>query len=145
MVVGGFGGDWGGERSCLESVRRFREFQKAAFECLDRTDYQTQGGRRYITKSGYLKLATVFEISLESLHTHNERNKETGAIIYSECTVRAKLPSGRFADAHGSCLSNERRFMNPGHHVPATAETRAQVRGISMLLGIGEANQEWME
>jgi len=154
----GFGGPLGpvgvsgdhsvcGPASALDTVTRFKEFQRAAFECLDPTDYQSQPGqygRRYITKSGYLKLATVFEISLESLHTHNERNKETGAILFSECTVRAKLPSGRFADAHGACSANERRFSNPAHHIPATAETRAQVRGISMLLGIGEANQEWM-
>jgi hypothetical protein len=115
----------------------FNKIQATALECLSPGDYHVMGGRRFIKKSGWRRLAMFFGISLE-IRTQNETCDAQGNIVRATFVVRGTMASGRFSDAYGSCDRSEKRFQAPNRDIPATAETRASSRAIQNLLGINE-------
>ena len=115
----------------------FNKIQQTALECLTDSDYQVMGGKRFIKKSGWRRLAMFFGISLE-IRSSNEVCDPNGNIQRATFVVRGTMASGRFSDAYGSCDRGEKRFTAPNRDVPATAETRAASRAIQSLLGISE-------
>lgn len=111
-------------------------------QLLDRTDYQTISGKSFIKKSGWRKLALVFNICDEI--AKEERDvRDDGSFVWT-FRVRAIAPNGRFTEAVGSCDSRERKFSKTEHDVKSTAHTRAKSRAISDLIAAGEISAEEM-
>src|SRR3712207_587460 len=124
--------------SADEVLGAWRQFQDLKRSLLTLDDYQDIQGRARIKKSGWRKIAAAFGISDELLR--QERRECEGATPNNryfvwEVTVRAVAPNGRYADAVGSCASNERRFAHTDHDVRAIAHTRAKNRAVADLVG----------
>ena len=97
-------------------------------------------GRKRILKAGWRKVAAAFGISTE-VRSEQRRDLDSGVFVY-EFVVRASAPNGRFAEAAGSCASDERKFSHTQADVRAQAQTRATSRAISDLVGGGEVSAE---
>lgn len=130
-----------------EVLAAWQQFQDLKRSLLTREDYQEIQGQARIKKSGWRKIAAAFGIS-DQLLREERREVEApphGRYFVWEVTVRAIAPNGRYADAVGSCASNERRFAHADHDVRAVAHTRAKNRAIADLVGGGEVSAEELE
>src|SRR5487761_1808015 len=125
------------------ALRDFEEFQKLKAKLLSQQDYQSIQGKNFIKKSGWRKLALVFNIS-DLIVDEKKDTREDGSFIWS-FKVRASAPNGRYTESVASCDSKERRFSHVEHDVRATAHTRAKSRAISDLIGAGEVSAEELE
>jgi hypothetical protein len=131
-----------------EVLAAWQQFQELKRSLLTLDDYQDVQGRARIKKSGWRKIAAAFGISDELLREERrERELSPGGSRYFiwEISVRAIAPNGRYADAVGSCASNERRFAHLDHDVRAVAHTRAKNRAVADLVGGGEVSAEELE
>lgn len=128
----------------LESVlASFRAFERMKKELLTDADWMRIGDREFILKSGWLKIALAYNLSLKKMEERIERN---GDVTVWNYTYRAIfLPSGRFADADGSASSDERKFSKMPHDCRALAQTRACNRAIANLVGGGQVSFEEMD
>jgi hypothetical protein len=134
--------------SAEEALAAWRQFQELKRSLLTLEDYQEIQGRARIKKSGWRKIAAAFGISDQILR--EERRDygtpgQPGHYFVWEITTRAVAPNGRYADAVGSCASNERRFAHLDHDVRSTAHTRSKNRAIADLIGGGEVSAEELE
>eukprot|EP00898_Chlorokybus_atmophyticus_P009234 jgi/Chlat1/940/Chrsp108S08618 len=120
--------------SCADT---FNYYQTQALQILDPSDWHAVGSKRFVKKSGWRKLAFFFGISLEIKKMVVERDAYKN-VLFAECTARATMESGRFAEAQACCSLQEKRFNNPSNDIPATAETRAKSRACQDLLGVGD-------
>jgi hypothetical protein len=160
--------------SDIESVVEvYEEFDEIKDRLLDKNDIQKISGSPHVTKSGWRKIATAFNVSVEV--TEEEKVVEDGVIKY-KVTAEATAPNGKTMTGGGMCSSNESNFtekMTGGsvdeyrdrddvfkidgswrrvkppkavneHNVRAIAETRAKNRAISDLVGGGEVSAEEM-
>lgn len=139
-----------------EAVANWRAFQELKKKLLDGSDYQViyiterRGGgfvktkKPFVKKSGWRKLATVFNLSDEIVkEDRKEYNIGTANYYFVyEITAKALALNGRYAIGVGSCASNERQFAHLEHDVRSTAATRAKNRAISDLIGGGEVSAE---
>ncbi|CAN1304355.1 hypothetical protein LINPERPRIM_LOCUS26171 [Linum perenne] len=124
-------------RHCLNlkfpSVSLFKDYQNAAMEILEKSDYIMISGHPFIKKSGWRKISCFFNLSFEikdkSIEFDNDRNVQR-----AEFVVRAHMQGGRFSDGWGSCERREKRFSKPNHDIPSTAETRAKNRACQVIL-----------
>jgi hypothetical protein len=139
----------------------WKEYQELKKVFLDpNLDYQViqiyQAGKGmvkkpFIKKSGWRKLATAFNISVEIIkedrkeHTIRDTAGKEIPYFVVEVTAKAVAMNGRYMQATGSCASNERTFSKLEHDIRATAETRAKNRAISDLIGGGEVSAEELE
>lgn len=121
----------------MPSAANFKHFQQAAMDILETGDYVMMQGKPYIKKSGWRKIAFLFNISFE-IKDRNIGFDNSGLVTRAEFVVRATMQTGRFAEGWGSCDKTEKRFARPNNDIPCTAETRAKNRACQDLLGIGE-------
>ncbi len=126
-----------------DALSEIRVFEELKSKLLSESDYQNISGKNFIKKSGWRKLALVFNIS-DQVVENSRRDRPDGSFV---CffRVRAIAPNGRFSEAVGSCDSKERRFAHLEHDIFATAHTRSKSRAISDLIGAGEISAEEME
>jgi hypothetical protein len=129
--------------STVDAVKQFEAFQELKTKLLKDDDYQTINNKPFVKKSGWRKLATVFNVSDEIVECER-KDRADNSFVWT-FRVRAIAPNGRFSEAIGSCDSNERKFSKLEHDVKATAHTRAKSRAISDLIGAGEVSAEEME
>lgn len=151
--------------SSIESLQvAFRQYQNVSKALLDPSDYQRIGDREFMKKSGFRKLATAYNVTVELVERIYERD-ESGRIIRAEVLARAYAPNGRHMDGLGACDLREKccptpcnrrgghrhcaegcdgtpHFSNPSHDLPATAATRATNRACADLFGMGEVSAE---
>jgi len=127
-------------KDALSEIKAFEEMKS---KLLSESDYQSISGKNFIKKSGWRKLALVFNIS-DQIIKSTKKEKPDGSFVWF-FRVRAIAPNGRFTEAVGSCDSKERRFAHAEHDVFATAHTRSKSRAISDLIGAGEVSAEEME
>ncbi|MGI0090646.1 MAG: hypothetical protein ACREBS_02955 [Nitrososphaerales archaeon] len=127
-----------------DAVNDMRAFEELKANLLSASDYQAISGRNFIKKSGWRKLALVFNISDQIIESSKAVRDEDGSFVWS-FKVRASAPNGRFTEAVASCDSRERRFSHVEHDTFATAHTRAKSRAISDLIGAGEISAEEMD
>lgn len=154
-----------------EVVGVYDQFEEIKEKLLDtNTDLTEIGGGVHVNKSGWRKIATAFNLSIETVST--DRKVEDGVVKF---TVEAKAvaPNGKSVSGVAMCSSNEsnhmesvenidnwdkddddilkvdgkwRRLKEPRevneHNIIATAETRAKNRAISDLVGGGEVSAE---
>lgn len=123
-----------------DALSDLKSFEQMKSKLLSNSDYQPIQGKNFIKKSGWRKLALVFNISDQVVEKTRE-NKPNGSFVWT-FRVRATAPNGRFTESVGSCDSAERKFTHAEHDVLATAHTRAKSRAISDLIGAGEITAE---
>jgi hypothetical protein len=124
-------------------------YQKGIHALLDDTDWQKFKSRdgteqAFVKRSGWRKIATWFELSLETREITIDRDKN-GNPDRARVIARAIAPNGRYAEGEGGCSIRERGFSKPEHDLPATASTRAINRAISNLVGLGAISAEEIE
>ncbi|KAH9618633.1 hypothetical protein KSS87_022530 [Heliosperma pusillum] len=116
----------------------FKDYQKAAMQVLEKSDYTMISGNPYIKKSGWRKIAFYFNVSFEikdkTIEFDDNRNVQR-----AEFVIRASMLGGRFSDGWGSCERREKKFMKPNNDIPSTAETRAKNKACQDLIGIGSS------
>ena len=126
--------------SVNEAVENWKKFLELKSRLLDKSDYQNIGGKVFIKKSGWRKLAQVFNIT-DSIVSEKRTDREDGSILW-EFEAKATAPNGRYSIGVGSCDSRERNFSKKEHDVKSTAHTRSKSRAISDLIGGGEVSAE---
>ena len=126
-----------------DAITDLKSFQELKAQLLSNTDYQAIQGRNFIKKSGWRKLALVFNISDEVVF-QDKQTREDGSFVWT-FRVRAIAPNARYTEAVAGCDSRERKFAHMEHDVEATAHTRAKSRAISDLIGAGEVSAEEMD
>uniref|UniRef100_A0ACD5WMN7 Uncharacterized protein n=1 Tax=Avena sativa TaxID=4498 RepID=A0ACD5WMN7_AVESA len=126
--------------SAAASVASFRKYQEVALSILDKSDYTLISGNPYIKKSGWRKISCFYNISFE-IRDHSIEFDDSRNVNRAEFLVRASMQyvilGGRFSDGWGSCDRRGKRFNNPNHDIPSTAETKAKNKACQDLLGIG--------
>jgi hypothetical protein len=70
-------------------------------------DAVTIGSDWFITKSGWRKIATAFNVSVETVSVDSKINN--GIVRYT-VTARAVAPNGKYTSGTGMCASNESNF-----------------------------------
>lgn len=126
-----------------DALGEIKAFEEMKSKLLAKTDFQSISGKNFIKKSGWRKLALVFNISDQVVES-SKKERSDGSFVWF-FRVRATAPNGRFTEAVGSCDSKERRFAHAEHDVYATGHTRAKSRAISDLIGAGEISAEEMQ
>ncbi|MBU1037413.1 hypothetical protein KKF32_05350 [Patescibacteria group bacterium] len=115
-------------------------FQDLKASILDKNkDIATIQGKPYVKRSGWRKMALVFNISDEIL---KQQKEEKGDDFEWRHWVRAWAPNGRSVVGVGGCSSKERDFAHIEHDVFCVSHTRAKNRALSDLIGSGEVSWE---
>ena len=128
----------------VEAMDAYQDLQR---RLLSPSDWHTIGGKRFIKRSGWRKLAVAHGISFEiidrQVHTTDE-----GVFVWAEFVVRASAPGGKFVDGWGACAAAEKGDLagkargKSLHDCAATAETRSKNRASADLFGMGEVSAE---
>lgn len=157
-----------------EVVELYDQFEEIKEELLDKEqDITVISGNPHVNKSGWRKIATAFNVSVEVTDTESWVEDE---IVKAKAKAVATASNGKTASSTGMCASNESNHMtklgnHPGiddpdhpdvlrvdnkwrvlkdpkevkeHNIVAIAETRAKNRAISDLVGGGEVSAEEM-
>jgi len=148
-----------------QALAAFKEFNRFKSNVLTDDDYLFIGidGKptskekavgQHIKKSGWRKLALIFNLSIEILDAYRSVYRdEEGEYYVWTYRVRAKAPNGRFQDAEGAATSRDPFFSKRGGeritpneaNIKMKAETVAVNRAISSLVGGGEISAEEIE
>ena len=137
-----------------EQTAAMAEHQAMLRGVLDDSDYQEAGGgKRFVKKSGWRKIATAYSLSLEVVPgTDKVDRAEDGSVARASVWVRATAPNGRHAEGDGYCDVAEERFSGARgnkskleNDLRGTASTRATNRAISNLVGMGDVSAEEMD
>lgn len=105
-------------------------------------DYQTISGKKFITKSGFRKIAVAFNLSDRIIES--ERINRDDDSFYWRIVVEIEADNGRRSTGVAICDSKERKFAHVEHDVFATCHTRAKNRAISDMVAGGVASAEEM-
>jgi hypothetical protein len=131
-------------------VAGMKAYQQLLPQLLDASDYQrAEGGKTFVKKSGWRKIARAFNLSVElPLGPAVVYRDGNGQPLRAEAVARAIAPNGQVQDGDGYCAVDEPRFKRQGgrhkieNDLRATATTRAKNRAISDLVGMGEVSAE---
>ena len=96
-------------------------------------------GKEHLCKSGVRKIQLALNISTEIIEEDIHR---LDGVWVAKYRVRASAPSGRFAEAIGACVQDEKGRSRTYHDTLATAETRATSRSVMNLVGWGSVTSE---
>lgn len=100
--------------SAQEVRDMYQQFQDLKSEVLDpSSDQQSIGGNVFVTKSGWRKIATAFNVSVEVVDkdTWTDRVADGYEIYHAQIKARAEAPNGKSTTAVGVCSSNESNFL----------------------------------
>ena len=86
----------------------YTAFEQIKTDLLTADDRQKIGGNVFIKKSGYRKIATAFNVSVDIVD--KEREIREGVLTW-RVTARASAPNGKSVESIGSCASNESNHM----------------------------------
>lgn len=122
------------------AVSAWNEFQRIKQKLIIEEDIQVIQNRQYIKKSGWRKIATVFNLKDEIVSEKIDTD-EKGEPIRAQYVVRVTAPNGRSTEELGYCSKYEKNFAK-SHDIVATAHTRAKSRAIASLVGGGAVSAE---
>lgn len=146
--------------TALEAKRVWRAYEDLKTAVLDKkVDIQVIEGKEFKKKSYWRKIATFFNLSIETLE---EKHEQIGKTFAYHFTVKCIAPNGRYVVGTGSCDAYEKCTLRDGiyvkydkfskswkpcqpnsiHNIRATAYTRAFNRAVSDLVGGGEVSAE---
>ncbi len=118
-------------------------YQDLLTKLLTDNDYATIKDKKCIKKSGWLKLALAFNLSLKIIEEKKEIDPEDSKHYSYHITVECIAPNGRVTSELGTCDTVEK---NENEHVIRTmAMTRAKSRAIASMIGASESSAEEME
>lgn len=125
-----------------QAKEQYQTFEQIKAALLSPRDYAEIMGKKYVTKSGFRKIAVVFGLSDQIMH--EERTQREDDSFMWRLRVQTKAPNGRVCEGVGVCDSRERKFSHVEHDVYATAHTRAKNRAISDMVAGGLVSAEEM-
>ncbi len=117
-------------------------YQKLVKELLTETDLATIKDKKYIKKSGWLKLAKAFNLSIKVIGERKEMLEPTGYAYH--ITVSCIAPNGREVEEMGSCDTIEKSEESE-HVIRTMGKTRATSRAIAAMIGAEDSPAEDME
>lgn len=94
-----------------EVVETYNQFEQIKDDLLQTEDLTKIGDGVHVNKSGWRKIATAFNLSVETIE--KQRVVEDGVVKYI-ITARAVAPNGKSTTASGICASNESNHMEAG-------------------------------
>lgn len=130
-----------------EVAASMEAYQQGLQALLKPDDWQSSGREKFVKKSGWRKIATWFNLSVEPISEHVDRD-EDGSPVRARVWVRAVAPNGRTMAGDGACSVDESRFKSAAgrqkleNDLLGTATTRAKNRAISDLVGMGAVSAE---
>ncbi|MEE9446222.1 MAG: hypothetical protein V3V19_11225 [Cocleimonas sp.] len=127
-------------------IQQFDDYQYVMNRIVDKKDWVIIKGKEVLKKSGFIKIATFFGVSV-SINRSDIEDLSIGGNFKFRMRAKATMPNGRFMEAVGMCSSEEyhdQNFSRSEHVIYATAETRASVRAISKLMGMGMVSEDEM-
>lgn len=86
----------------------YEKFEEIKEKIIDSNDLVTISGEPHVTKSGWRKIATAFNVSTEMVESEKEVEMD---VIHYTATVRAEAPNGKTVTGTGMASSNESNFM----------------------------------
>lgn len=118
-----------------EVVAVYKQFEEIKEKLLDTEEDITEiSGNYHINKSGWRKIATAFNLSLEVINT--ESRVKAGIVKYF-VTARAVAPNGKSTTGSGMCASNESNFMRKLVDDDASLErVQEEARDIENVLNV---------
>ncbi len=121
------------------AVDQFRLYEYVMNKIIQPSDYAVVGGRKFLTKTGFKKLALAFNISDPEL--------EITWLSDTEVQVKATAvaPNGRTSVDFAICSMSELYGEKTKHNLLTKAITRAKNRAISNLVGCGLVSFEEVE
>ena len=127
-------------------IEAMHAYQALIPQLLDDSDYQSAGrGKRFVKKSGWLKIGRAFNLSVELVPgTLLVERDGSGNPLNAAAIARAIAPNGQAQDGDGYCSAEEERFQNEKgrarleNDMRTTATTRAKKRAIADLVGKGD-------
>lgn len=125
-------------------IQKFNDYQFVMKNIVDKNDWVNIKGKPHLKKSGFIKLSVAFEISVKIVETVDLSDKKTETWKY-RMIAKATSLSGRSMESVGMCSSTEYNDKRGEHVIIATCETRAKVRAISSLMGMGLVSADEME
>jgi len=134
--------------SADDALVQFKAFREIKERCLAKDDIIAIAGNPYITKTGWRKIKTIFNLSEEILQS--KRIVDQDGTVRWVYRVRAMASNGAHADAEMACSDKEdfswadrtHTKKKPESAIMAMAQTRAFNRAISDLVGGGEISAE---
>ena len=84
-------------------------------------DYQEIQGKKFRKKSGWRKIATFFNLSIDVVE---EKHEQIGKTLVWHFTVKAVASNGRYAIGTGSCDAFEKATLRDGKYVQKGAVTK---------------------
>lgn len=92
-----------------EVAAMYEQFEEMKTTVLDmEKDTQKISGNRFVKKSGWRKLATAFNLTVET--TEESRDLVDGVVVYT-VKARAVAPNGKASSGVAKCASNEATHM----------------------------------
>lgn len=89
-------------------VELYEQFDELKSRLLQSEDLTKIGGNVHVNKSGWRKIATAFNVSVETLGVNVE--VEDG-VVKARARALASVPNGKQSSAWGVCASNESNHM----------------------------------
>ncbi len=126
-------------------VAQFADYQFVMKNIVGKSDWVNIKGKLHLKKSGFIKLAVAFQISVEIVETID---LSKGEKYKYRMTAKASSQNGRSMESVGMCSSEEyldQKNKRGEHVIFATCETRAKVRAISSLMGMGLVSADEMQ
>lgn len=89
-------------------VGLYEQFDELKSRLLKKEDLTKIGQNVHVNKSGWRKIATAFNVSVETIET--QVRVEDG-VVKATVTSRASVPNGKTSSSTGVCASNESNHM----------------------------------
>lgn len=125
----------------IEALKSFfKKFEEIKKSILSKEDIVEIQGNEFIKRSGWERIAKLFNLSVEIIDRQRIENDKKVVYIY---TIKVIAPSGIYAVAEGVCSSDEKGKENkPEFVLSGIAQTRAFNRAVRMLVGGGGLSYE---
>ncbi len=124
-------------------IGAMKTYQELLKQLLTDNDYATILDKKCIKKSGWLKLALAFNLSIKITNEKKEIDPEDSSHYSYHITVECIAPNGRTTSELGSCDTYEKKENE--HVIRSMAMTRAKSRAIASMIGASESSAEEME
>ena len=126
-----------------EMVQAIKEYEALKAAILQKKDVQRIGDKQHVKKSGWLRIARAFGVTVEPV---SEQFVVDDSGWGYAIVVRAVAPNGASMQGDGMCWNTEKADkQRTRHNVRAHAYTRATNRAISNLVGGGEVSAEELQ
>lgn len=130
--------------SVPEIITAMETYQELLKKLLVDEDYAVIQNKKCIKKSGWLKLALAFNLSIKITEERKEIDPENPEYFAYHISVECKAGNGRTTAEVGTCDTREKPKENE-HVIRSMAMTRAKSRAIASMIGASESSAEEME